>query len=225
VGPDRLDPGARDEGRAGSVAARDARPLTGFGIIPSVGDTEIAQYHQQFEAISAGAKELTEGLNEARFNWRRSPEEWSIEECLSHLISVGTWEVRAIEKAVDDGLARGIKTTGPFHYGTIERYVIGLTEPPARVKVSAPRRFVPLHGQPVTAILPTFLHLQRQLEIQLDRASGLDLARVKVPTPIVPLMKLGLGATFAQIAAHERRHLAQARRVRERLGAGALVSH
>ena len=143
---------------------------------------------------------------------------------MSHLISVGTWEVKAIEKSVDDGLARGIKTSGPFHYWMIERYVIGLTEPPPRVKVSAPRRFVPVHGQPVTAILPTFLHLQRMLQIQLDRAAGLDLARVKVPTPILSVMKLGLGATFAQIAAHERRHLAQARRVLDRLGAGTLVS-
>jgi hypothetical protein len=203
---------------------RVSRPPA-FGIIPSVGDTELVQYHQQFEAISADAKELTEDLSEGRFNWRPSPEEWSIEECMAHLISVGTWELRAIEKAVDDGLARGIKGTGPFHYGLIERFVIGQTEPPPRVKVSAPRRFVPVHGQPVTAILPTFLHLQRQLEIQLDRAAGLDLARVKVPTPIVPLLKLGLGATFAQIAAHERRHLDQARRVRERLGAGTLVTH
>jgi hypothetical protein len=93
------------------------------------------------------------------------------------------------------------------------------------VKVSAPRRFVPVHGQPLTAILPTFLHLQRMLQIQLERAAGLDLARVKVPTPILSVMKLGLGATFAQIAAHERRHLAQARRVLDRLGAGTLVSH
>jgi hypothetical protein len=46
-------------------------------------------------------------------------------------------------------------------------------------------------------------------------AEGLDLARVKVPTPISRLLKLSLGMTLAQAAAHERRHLEQARRVRE----------
>jgi hypothetical protein len=81
----------------------------------------------------------------------------------------------------------------------------------------APKRFTPVHGQPVTAILPTFLHLQRQLVIQADRAEGLDLARVKVKSPIAPVLRLSLAATFAQIAAHERRHIAQARRVREQL--------
>ena len=37
-------------------------------------------------------------------------------------------------------------------------------------------------GQPVTAILPTFHHVQSQFLRQLDEAEGLDLARVKVAT-------------------------------------------
>jgi hypothetical protein len=52
---------------------------------------------------------------------------------------------------------------------------------------------------------------------QIERADGLDLRRVKVPTPIVRLLKMSLGSTLAQAAAHERRHLAQAWRVREKL--------
>jgi hypothetical protein len=51
----------------------------------------------------------------------------------------------------------------------------------------------------------------------LERADGLDLRRVKVATPISRFLKMSLGAMFAQIAAHERRHLEQARRVREKL--------
>ncbi|MCU1237633.1 MAG: hypothetical protein JWP63_5600, partial [Candidatus Solibacter sp.] len=82
--------------------------------------------------------------------------------------------------------------------------------------------FVPLHGQPVTGILPTFLHVQRHLGIQIERADGLDLRRVKVLTRITKLFKLSLGATLALTAAHERRHMAQARRVRERLPASQL---
>ena len=50
-----------------------------------------------------------------------------------------------------------------------------------------------------------------------DRAAdGLDLRRVKVVTPISRWVKLSLGMAFAQTAAHERRHLEQSRRVRNR---------
>jgi hypothetical protein len=83
--------------------------------------------------------------------------------------------------------------------------------------MDAPKRFVPLHEQPITGILPTFLHVQDRFLIQIERADGLDLRRVKVPTPITKLLKMSLGSTLAQVAAHERRHLEQARRVRSRL--------
>jgi DinB superfamily len=178
---------------------------------------ELEQYHQQFEQIASEAQELTAGLTEAQFNWRPSPDQWSIEECLSHLTMVGQAELLAIEAAIDQAKARGITGSGAFEYPVWERYILRETEPPVRHAMPAPKRFVPLHGQPITGVLPTFLHVQRNFGIQIERADGLDLRRVKVTTPITSLLKLSLGATLAQAAAHERRHIAQARRVRQRL--------
>ena len=178
---------------------------------------ELEQYRRQFEEVASRAAELAAGLDEERFNWRPAPAQWSIEECLAHLIIVGQWEVRAIEQAIADGRARGLTGSGPFRYGKLDRFVVNMTEPPVRRGVRAPRRFLPLHGQPVTAVLPTFLHLQSQFVQQLQLADGLDLARVKVATPISSLYRISLGMMFAQAAAHERRHLEQARRVREQM--------
>lgn len=188
-----------------------------FAIIPSVGNRELEQCSEGFEQVKVQAKKLTEGLNEAQFNWRPAPGQWSIEECLEHLTMVGTWEIRAIERAIDEAQARGRTGSAPFQYGWFDRWIVRMTEPPVRRKVPAPRRFVPVHEQPITAVLPTFLHLQGMFLLQLERAAGLDLARVKVDTPISRFLKMSLGMMFAQAAAHERRHLEQARRVREQL--------
>jgi hypothetical protein len=178
---------------------------------------ELEQYCKEFDQIRGQAKELTEGLNEERFNWRPQPGQWSIEECLAHLLIAGNWEIRAIEDAIGRAKAHGVTGAGPFRYGPFERFVLRHTEPPVKRKVTAPRRFRPLHGQPVTAVLPSFLHLQSQLMLLAQSAEGLDLARIKVPTPISRLIRLSLGMTFAQLAAHERRHLEQAWRVRKQL--------
>ena len=178
---------------------------------------ELEQYHQQFERIACEAKELAAGLTEAQFNWRPSPGQWSIEECLSHLTLGGQVQLAAIEAAIDKAKAKGLTGSGAFQYPVWERFMLRETEPPARHSLPAPKRFVPLHGQPITGILPTFLHVQRNFGIQIARADGLDLRRVKVPTPMTRLLKFSLGATLAQAAAHGRRHIAQARRVRERL--------
>jgi hypothetical protein len=181
--------------------------------------SQLEEYYRQFEGIASEAKELAAGLTEAQFNWRPGVGQWSVEECLAHLTIVGQVEIKAVETAVERAKAKGITGTGPFEYPIWERYILRETEPPVRHAMSAPKRFTPLHQQPVTGILPTFLHLQRQFLIQIERADGLDLRRVKVPTPITRLLRLSLGATFAQAAAHERRHLAQARKVRERMPA------
>jgi len=191
--------------------------LQSFAIIATVAVPELELYRRQFEQIQQQAGGLTAELNEARFNWRPSPAEWSIEECLAHLTMVGQWEIRAIEEAIDRGKQRGLTGQGPFEYGAIDRFVVHQSEPPVRSPLPTPRHFVPLHGQPVTAVMPTFYHVQSQLVLQLARAEGLDLRRVKVATPISRFLKMSLGAMFAQIAAHERRHLEQARRVREKL--------
>ena len=180
-------------------------------------DPQLADYRQQFERIASDAQELTSGLSEAQFNWRAAAGEWSIEECLSHLISVGTAELETVIPAVGQARAKGLTGSGPFDMPAWERFIVRETEPPARHTMRSPKRFEPIHGQPITGVLPTFLHLQRQFTIEVERADGLDLRRVKVPTAISSLLKLSLHGTLAVVTAHERRHLAQARRVREKL--------
>lgn len=182
-----------------------------------MGLSELDDYRSQFQWIADQARGLTAGLDEATFNWRPTPSQWSIEECLAHLIIVGNQEVRALEAGIQRGKERGLTGDGPFSYGPVERYVVGQTEPPVRNPIHAPQRFRPLHGQPITGVLPTFLHLQSQLMMQAETAKGLDLRRVKIATPISRFLRLSLGAMLAQIAAHERRHIEQARRVRLQL--------
>jgi hypothetical protein len=184
-----------------------------------VADSELAQYRQQFKDAANQARLLTSGLTEAQFNWRPAPDRWSIEECLAHLTIVGLMELDALERAIEDGRRKGITGTGPFQYGSIERFILGMTEPPLRTRLSSPRRFIPVHGQPLTAILPTFSHLQSHLILQTENAEGLHLERVRVPTPVFRYFKMSLGMTFAVIAAHQRRHLQQARVVWESLPA------
>jgi hypothetical protein len=187
--------------------------------------SELDDYRSQFAAIAEQAGELAAGLDEERFNWRPAPEKWSIEECLGHLVVVGQQRVRVLEEGIRRGRERRLTGEGPFTYGPVERWFVRLTEPPPRLRVSAPRRFRPQHGQPVTAVLPTFLHLQSQLMAQADAARGLDLRRIKVASPVSRWLRMSLGMALAQAAAHERRHLEQARRVLDELNrAGAAPS-
>jgi len=175
---------------------------------------ELAELDRQFAAAKAEASELVDGLRESQFNWRPDAHSWSMAECLLHLNMVGDRCVRMLETALADARARGQVADGPFGYGWLGKWIIAHTEPPSKHKYKAPRAFTPACGQPITAVLPTFRDLQEQLSRQLEQASGLDLAYIKVPAPEAPPLRFNLKFTFAWIAAHERRHLWQARQVR-----------
>ena len=122
-----------------------------------------------------------------------------------------------MEKAVDEAKAKGITGTGPFEYPGVGAVhpardrASGAASDAGAEAVRADSRATD-HGHPADVFART-----AAVHIQIERADGLDLRRVKVPTPISRLLKLSLGATIAQAAAHERRHMAQARRVRERV--------
>jgi hypothetical protein len=177
---------------------------------------ELAELARQFAAAKGEASSLVSGLWESQFNWRPDPRSWSMAECLLHLNIVGDRYVHVLEKTLAEASAQGRTGQGPLRHGRLARWILENTEPPPRRKFKAPRSFTPSSGQPITAVLPTFLHLQEQLALQLEQASGLDLARIKAPAPGLGPVRLNLYLTFAWIAAHERRHLWQARQVRNR---------
>ena len=58
-----------------------------------------------------------------------------------------------------------------------------------------------------------FLAAQRAFEAAVEAADGLDLSRVRVSSPAIPLLRLQLGIWFLSTNAHTLRHLGQARRV------------
>lgn len=175
---------------------------------------ELAELDRQFAALKTEASGLVNGLKEAQFNWRPDAHRWSIAECLLHLNIVGDRYVHALEKTLAGARARGLLGQGPFGYGWLGKWILANTEPPPKRKFKAGRSFRPADGQPITAVMPTFLHLQGQLALQLEQANGLDLAQVKAPVPGMGPIRFNLHLTFAWIAAHERRHLWQARQVR-----------
>lgn len=203
--------------------ARGAGDLAGGRVSPvmeALLGPELAKYQKQFTANRHEAAGLCSGLSGAQFNWRPGPGRWSIAECLLHLIVGADVFTHQIEIATDRGWARGQLATQPFRYGLLSRWLMGSLEPPVRRRYNTPRLFDPPPGvqHRVTAVLEQFEGAGRRWDECLRRANGLDLARVKVPSPAVPLLRFQLGALFAGQAAHERRHLWQGKQVRAASG-------
>lgn len=60
--------------------------------------------------------------------------------------------------------------------------------------------------------------IQAEVRDLLREAAGIDLNRTRFVNPFIPLVRFTVGTGFLVIAAHERRHLWQAERVKANPG-------
>ena len=160
------------------------------------------------------ARELFAECSEIQLRWRPGPEAWSIAECLLHLIQTGRAYLPSFDRAIEEGRRRGRTGEGPYRHPWLSRWAVSMLEPPARQRFKAPAIFAPqpFSGSPA-AILDEFDALGAAFVERLDASRGLDLGWLRVASPAMPLFRFSLGMAFALMAAHERRHLVQARAV------------
>lgn len=192
---------------------------------PELQSDTLRRSWRELRATGEEAEELAGGLTPEQLWWRPDEDRWSVGECLDHLVRTGAAYLEALDEAVEEGRRRGRFAEGPYRPGMVGRWLPRFLDPPPGLRVPAPPRIRPrrpgaerpgTEGGP--GPLPAFLALRGRLAGRLEAADGLDLRRVRVASPFVPLLRFDLGSAFRVVAAHERRHLWQARRVREAEG-------
>jgi len=197
---------------------------------PDLRSEELRASREELRLAGEEAKELAAGLTSGQLWWRPEPDRWSVGQCLEHLVLAGEAYLEVLDDAIEEGRRRELRTEGSYSPNLVGRWLPGVLDPPPGLKIPAPRRIRPRpperkapdaaggDGAPLddeAGPLPDFLALRNRFEERLAAADGLDLGRLRVPSPFVPLIRFDLGSAFRVIAAHERRHLWQARQVRE----------
>ena len=184
------------------------------GVVPRILHAELSEYRRQLRDARADAEKLVEGLSDEQFNWRPEPDRWSIAECLDHLNN--GWRVlEKLDHKIAKASEQGVRGEGPYRHPLLGRLYVRLMEPPPKIRVRAPKAFVPKPDQPLAEVAPRFLELQDEIIRRVIAADGLDLGGVRMSSPITRRFKMSLGQWFAFLAAHERRHLWQAWQVRK----------
>ena len=198
--------------RIGDTTAEATRvkPVVGYQADPA-----LANFAAAMDGVEGEFTRLVHTLTDQQVNWRPSDGRWSIAECVAHLAASARAYVGPIDLAVERGFSRGLLGGREFHPGRIGRWLVAQMEPPPRRRLSAPRKIAPQRFESVATLSRAYEDAHRDLIAATRRAEGLDLARVKLSSPIMPLLRLSLGTWLLFLAAHERRHLWQARQVRQ----------
>ena len=178
---------------------------------------EIPALEEALDAAERDARALVRGLTEQQGTWRAEPGSWSVAECLDHLATANRVYLRAMQPSGDRGLAEGRRRRRPAQPGLIGGLFVRMLEPPVKrtSKMRAPRNIRPRVSPPLGDATDQFLASQDEVREFLRKYADVDLVGLRFPNPFIGGIRFSLATGLHVIAAHERRHLWQAWRVRQ----------
>ena len=162
---------------------------------------------------------LVAGLSPEQANFKPGPKKWSINECLEHLVITADLYQKEMAKALERGRAK--HGSEPYGNGTLVGRMIlnNLRQGPNPRKWPAPGMFHPDGSQlELAKVVEEFRRVNAQAARMAEQADGLALGRIKLGTPVFRLAKVTLAQAFEMQAEHQKRHLAQAERVKQAPG-------
>lgn len=176
---------------------------------------DLAALDDALTAIARDADALADGLTDAEAAWRPAPSSWSVAECIDHLATANRLYLVAMAPAAARALEQGRRRRGPAQPGLIGGWFVNTLEPTSRRKMKAPRAIRPRSAPAFSDAMLAFRTSHDDVRVFLRTYAGIDLARVRFPNPFIPGIRFSLATGLHVIAAHDRRHLWQAWRVRE----------
>lgn len=178
--------------------------------------SDLAELDEQLDATGAASRAVAAGLDERLGGWRAAEGTWSVAECLDHLAVADRVYLDAMRGPAQRALEQRRLRRGPARPGVIGRWFVRTMEPSDRPRVAtkAPALIRPRSGPALSDALAAFLAAHDDVRAFLRTYATVDLAGVRFPNPFIRGVRFSLATGLHVIAAHERRHLAQARRVR-----------
>lgn len=184
--------------------------------------TELESREREFEAAKGELRDLLVGVSDEAFNRRGDERRWSMAECVDHLIVIGEKLIPRMQSAVATAREKGWRAEGPFRYSRFSAWFVrqmGDEPLPPRGRFKTPRLYLPPPGRAISVAdaLRDFIELQDRFVAVVRSVDGLDLARIKVTSPVTRLLRVSLGQWFRALSGHQRRHLWQAAQVKKQL--------
>lgn len=167
------------------------------------------------KAAKEKAKTEFSGISAAQFNWKPSPDAWSIAQCLEHLIISHTAYFPVLEKIKEGTHRMGFWAKySPFSKVWGSMFKSQLSEE-VRKKMKAPKKLLPPASSNIK--IEEIEAYYKNLDIFLDYISDcrdIDIDKVILHSPIIPFITYSLRNVFQFMIQHEHRHINQAVRVK-----------
>lgn len=182
------------------------------GVLPQ----ELQRLLDEIDQCERDAEALVADLDDATVNWRPPGGGWSVAQCLHHLAVINEFYLRDCRSYVNAGRQAGHRFAG-LHPTMWGRAFVQWLEPPARMKTKAAPVAQPAPSIPRDQLLPFYKASHSEYRALVHDCAAVDVNRVIMPNPFIQRVRMRMATILLVIPAHERRHLWQAREVKELL--------
>ena len=204
-----------------SLAAGSRGAYPAGAMEPSPLPPDLETLARAFRHNGERAAAVCQGLGEDQGMLAPAAGAWSVAQCLDHLTIVDRAYLRHLEVAAAAPRARRrpADTSDVTRPGPLGRWIVRQLEPPPRFGTRLPaRRFLrPREHARLAEALSDLLGTHRLYLDFLAASRDLDLRGIHLASPVFRLLRLSAASALAVVLAHERRHLQQAERTRERV--------
>ena len=170
------------------------------------------QISDELEAIASDAEKAFARFDSRQANWSPSAGSWSVAQCLDHLIRINRAYYPIFDRIAKGQYRPPLVARVPLLPKLVGPMMVQVLSPQGTRKFKAGNVARPSASAIESDIVGRFIAHQRELLAWLRSLADRDLGAIVIRSPLAPVPYSLLDA-FRILVAHERRHLAQARRV------------
>lgn len=173
----------------------------------------LPQILTEADAIARSAQSTFGQLTAAQLNWKPSAEQWSIAQCLQHLIATNL-EMGSIFDAIISGTKqKSVLERLPVLPGVWGKMMVKFLAPENKQKYKALPKVTPADSGLDPQIVGQFVSHQQEVIGKMKVVQNLQPEKIIMTSPFASFITYSLLDACRIIVIHERRHFAQAERV------------
>ncbi|QDA60904.1 DinB family protein [Hymenobacter jejuensis] len=180
--------------------------------------TRTADFLDQLTADLQAMRDITmrrfRPLTDEQLNRRPGPGKWSVGQCLEHLNIIGGHYLPVMTRRLKQAQERGSRPSETVKHGIIgPRLTAAMRTPASQKALKAPQQYAPSGSRLPRTVVEVFSRQIDELLQMVQQARAINANAVRIPNPLIPLIRLRLTDQFEFMVAHIQRHVAQAERV------------
>jgi len=173
----------------------------------------LSQIFDEAEAIGRDVRSAFGHLNAEQLNWKPSAEQWSVAQCLQHLIASNQEMFSAFDAAINGTKPTTFLERLPGLPGLWGKMMVKFLAPGGKQKYKALPRVSPADSGLDSRIVGDFVSHQQTVIEKMKALQALHPEKIIMTSPFASFMTYSLLDACRIILVHERRHFAQAERV------------